>query len=160
MLSSHVRKRKIIYNSCCGFQTWLMWHYIPLILLQCIIFMPKHNDSFSFHTSSKFCYLQLKEDNSCFYKMIKSWIMAAYYLEITSPIYEKNQHFESFKMVHNLKFCPIPFNAKHIISSAIRIFSGKNQWFCINRQKFSINIVIVSFKKKFLWLLSETGWVY
>ena len=40
--------------------------------------------------------------------------MAAYYFEITSPIYEINQHFESFKMVHNFKFCRIPFNKSGI----------------------------------------------
>ena len=38
--------------------------------------------------------------------------MAAYYFEIPSPIYERNQHFESFKMVYNLKFCRISFNLK------------------------------------------------
>ena len=42
---------------------------------------------------SKFCYLQLREDNSYLYKINKSWITAAYHFEITSQIYEKNQDF-------------------------------------------------------------------
>ena len=105
MSSSHARKRKItIFSNCCGWQSCLTRHYITLMLLQCIIFMPKNNDS------SKFPYLPLREDNSCFYKIITSWITAAYYFEIPSPIYERNEHFESFKMMRNLKFCHIPFN--------------------------------------------------
>ena len=35
--------------------------------------------------------------------------MAAYNFKIRSPIYERNQHFESFKMVYNMKSCHIPF---------------------------------------------------
>ena len=58
--------------------------------------------------SSKFCYLQLREDDFYIYRISKSLIKAAYYFEIISPIYKRNQHFMSFKMLYNIKFCPIP----------------------------------------------------
>ena len=48
---------------------------------------------------------------------------AAYYFEITSPIYGRNQHFESFKMVHNLKFCHV------VISYCLFMEVGFN-WRC------------------------------
>ena len=54
--------------------------------------------------------------------------MAAYYYEIISPIYERNQNFESFKMAHNFKFCHILFNvtvALHKYTSLLGILGKK-----------------------------------
>ena len=40
-------------------------------------------------------------------------LKAAYYLEITSLLYEKTQYSESFKLVYNIKFCLILFNSNN-----------------------------------------------
>ena len=37
----------------------------------------------------------------------KSSIRAEYCFEMTTPLYERNQNFKSFKMIHNMKLCPI-----------------------------------------------------
>ena len=54
--------------------------------------------------------MQLGKDNSYLCKINKGLIAAARYFETRSPIYERNQHFASFKMVYDMKFYPIPFN--------------------------------------------------
>ena len=53
--------------------------------------------------------LQWEEDASYKYIINKRSIRAALYFEIKNPIYERNQHFKSISMVHDIKSCPIPF---------------------------------------------------
>ena len=75
------------------------------------------------NNSSKFCYIQLGENDSYLYKIHKQFIKAAYYFEITSPIYERNQQFESFKIVYNI--CHISF--KMVYNSCHISFKAKTR---------------------------------
>ena len=38
--------------------------------------------------------------------------------------YERNQHFESFKMVYNIKFCHIPFKKRMHVEHAYALYTN------------------------------------
>ena len=48
------------------------------------------------------------------FRINESLISVAYYIKMTSLLYEKNMYFESFKKVNHMKFCPIPFKTDKI----------------------------------------------
>ena len=90
VLPSHNIKWKIMtFSGYYGSQSCSAWHYITLMLSQCIIFLPAHNDRFRQIMALLFAICSKEKQ---LYK-------------ITSPLHERNQHFDGF---HNIKFCHIP----------------------------------------------------
>ena len=58
---------------------------------------------------SRFCLLWLGKGESDLNRINESLIIAAYCIEVTNPWYKRKQHFRNFKIVYNIKLCPIPF---------------------------------------------------
>ena len=110
-MSSLVRKWKItLLGDYDGWQNCSVWDYNTLMLAQCIIFLSNHNDSFCTHQIIAQVLLFAVRRRQLLYKINISIVRAAPYFELTSPLYEKNQHSKSFKLVHNMKFCPISWD--------------------------------------------------
>ena len=71
-------------------------YHTDVITMHNIFGLPQLQFPFPLNNSPEFCHLLLGEDDSGLYKINKSLITAAFYFEIKSSLYERNQHFESF----------------------------------------------------------------